>query len=373
MRRRGVLLLAMGLLLGPAPGCQDGSSAAVHSSAAVAEDVDPIVDVESARVRRGAIVQRITAPGNLVARREALIGPEVRGLLQQILVDEGDRVEAGDPLFQIDPEPYQLALRRAEAMLDRVRAERRQLESDLARGQALGRQKVLSEQETDRIASGLEASRAQEREANEAVSLARLELERTLVRAPFAGAVTRRLADEGTTALVQPQTIVLVLQEVDRLEAIATLAEIHFAAIAPGDVALLLVEGLPLPIQTEVAAVGAAIDPASRTFRVRMDVPNPDNRLKAGLFARVEILPKAKSDVLLVPREALRSLDGSSQVLVVRDDRAELRTIETGLISESSVEVLAGLRADEQVLIGDSARNLGSGMRVRVTEQAPAP
>ena len=327
--------------------------------------VEPVVEVQTARIRRGSIVQRISAPGSIVAHREALIGTEVRGVLAQIYVDEGSRVEKGDPLFEIDPAPYRLYLGRAEAALDRARAERRQLESDLKRGRVLRQKHVMAEQETDRIATGLEVAEAAEREAAQAVAMARLDLDRTTVMAPFAGSITQRMVDEGTTALVQPQTIVLVLQETQDLEAIATIAEIHFSAIRPGDIALLYVDGLPLPISSEVEAVGDAIDPATRTFRVRMRVPNPDRVLKAGLFTRVEILPQAKSEVLLAPRTALRTQDGATHVLVVRDGVAVENRIEIGLISEDAVEVLAGLHVDDEVVDGDSARTLGPGMRVR--------
>ena len=111
------------------------------------------------------------------------------------------------------------------------------------------------------------------------------------MRAPFAGSVARRMVDEGTTALVQPQTIVIVLQETAELEAEATISETHMESVRLGDAALLHVTGLPRPIQSEVSAVGDTIDPATHTFAVKMRVPNPDHSLKAGIFVRVEILP----------------------------------------------------------------------------------
>jgi RND family efflux transporter MFP subunit len=291
----------------------------------------------------------------------------------EVFVEEGDRVKAGDSLFQIDPEPYRLSFRQAKAVLDRVRAQREQTQADLERVGALQRKSIVAEQETDRMATGVAVALAQEREAQEALSIARRSLERTLVRAPFDGSITRRLEDEGTTALVQPQTIVVLLQETHVLEAVATIAEIHFESIRKGDVALLHVDGLPLPIQAEVESVGDAIDIASRTFRVKMPIANDDYRLKAGLFARVDILPQAKGEVLLAPREAIRSLDGRTLVLVVHDGIAELAPIEVGLISESLVEVIAGLRVDDEVVVGEAARTLAAGMRVRIRNDEKRP
>jgi membrane fusion protein (multidrug efflux system) len=368
MKRRrsnlaGLPAFALAMQLGL--GCGPAGEPAVNAPRQLGAD-DPVITVDTARIRRGSIVQRISAPGSIVARRKSHVGPDMRGRVDQIFVDEGDHVEQGDPLFQIDREPYELALRRAKASLDRAKAERRQTERDLSRGQALEDKNIVSAEATDRIETGLEVARAVEREAAEAVAMARRNLDRTLVLAPFEGSVTRRLLDEGTTALVQPQTIVIVLEETGVLEAIATIAEIHFAAVAPGDVAFLHIFGLPTPIRTKIDAVSDSIDPVTRTYRVRMLLPNPGRDLKAGLFAKVEILPRAKSEVVLAPREALRFQDGSTYVLMVRDGRAVMSPIEIGLISEDAVEVLAGLRVDDQVVVGDAARTLGPGMLVEV-------
>jgi RND family efflux transporter MFP subunit len=209
-----------------------------------------VIDVQTARVRRGAILQRITAPGSLMALRESRIGPEVRGRIAKIFVAEGDRVAQDDPLFQIDPETYELALHQAQARLDRARAERKQIAADLGRGRELRQRDVLAEQDVDKLRTGLEVARAAEREAEETLALARRNLEQTLVRAPYAASVAARLEDEGTTALVQPQTIVVVLQESSTLEAQAAIPEVHFSAIRLGDPALLHVEGLPHPART---------------------------------------------------------------------------------------------------------------------------
>jgi RND family efflux transporter MFP subunit len=372
VRRSEVAALAAALLLvlacdaPPAP----STAEAVQSAPPAAE---PVVQVETARVRRGEILQRISAPGSLLARRESRIGPEVGGRIAEIFVEEGDRVAAGDPLFRIDPEPYELALHQAEAALDRARAERLQLEADLGRGRKLHNRQVLAETEMDQLQTSVAVAAAAQREAEEAVALAQRNLDQTLVRAPYDASVAARLEDEGTTALVQPQTIVLVLQETTELEAQATIPEVHFAAIREGDPALLHVEGLAQPIATEVSSVSDAIDPATRTFVVKMRVPNPERRLKAGVFARVEILPRAKSDVVLVPRDAIRREEGQTRVLAVREGRAVAVPVRLGVISEDAVEVLHGVRADDVIVVGEAARTLGPGMRVEPKRDGDAP
>jgi len=364
LRLRSIGLSVLLCALVVQAGCPRASEPGA-TEGAEAQPAEPLIEVTTARVRRGSIMQSISAPGSLLALRESRIGPEVRGRIERIFVTEGDRVEQGDPLFQIDPNPYELALNRAEASLDRAVAERRKLEADLARGRQLMKRDVLAAQKMDELETGLAVAQAAEREAQEMVALARRDLENTLVRAPYAASVAARLEDEGTTALVQPQTIVLLLQETSELEAQATIPEAHFAAIAIGDPTLLHVEGLAHPIATEISAVSDSVDVSTRTYLVKMRVPNPDHQLKAGTFARVEILPRAKSDVVLVPREAVRREDGRSQVFVVRDGRIEVQPVRLGVVSEDAVEVLAGVRVDDQIVVGDSARRVAPGMRVR--------
>jgi len=367
-RRKWVVFCAASALVVVASiGCrEDVSSVAPDAAAATrpAPAAEPLFEVDTALVRRGSILQRISAPGSLFARRESRIGPEVRGRIAEIFVVEGDRVAAGDPLFRIDREPYVLALRQARARLDSAKAQRKQVAADLERGEKLRSQDIMSDNAVDQLSTSDDVARAAVREAEEMLALAQRNLDQTLVRAPYEASVAARLEDEGTTALVQPQTIVLVLQETSELEAQATIPEIHFSAIRPGDSALLHVEGLAHPIATTVNGVGDAIDPSTRTFLVKMRVPNEERALKAGLFAEIEILPRAKSDVVLVPREAIRREEGEARVLVVRDGRAVSVTVRLGVVSEDAVEVLHGVRVDDVIVVGEHARTLGPGMRV---------
>jgi RND family efflux transporter MFP subunit len=247
-----------------------------------------------------------------------------------------------------------------------MRAERRQIEADLARAEKLRSQNVVAAQQAERFTNALDVATSAEREAGEALALARRNLARTVVRAPYTGSVAKRLADEGTTALVQPQTVVIVFQETSELEAHATIPEVHLAAVRVGDTALLHVQGLPEPLQVKVTAVGDNIDRATRTYLVVMKVPNPGHKLKAGVFARVEILPAAKGHVILVPREALRSEGGRNYVLSLKDGRAVETPVSIGIVSEDSAEVLRGVREGDEVVVGEAARTLGPGMRVRV-------
>ena len=365
-RSRLPLLLAAIALLAIGTASCSKSEAPPAPGASVEAPADVEAEVRTVPVRRGAIVQRIDAPGSLEAKRESKIGVEVQGRIERVFVDEGDRVEAGAPLFQIDREPYEMGLRQAQAALDHARAERRQIEADLARARELQKKNIVPAQQIEKLETGVAVARSGEEEAVQALALAQHKLDRTLVVAPYAASVVARLADEGTTALVQPQTIVLVLQESGELEARATIPESRLSLVRVGDPALIHIEGIAAPIQTEVQSVSDAIDPATRTYTVRMRVANEDHALKAGVFALIEILPQSKRDVLTIPRSAIRSEDGRSRVFIVRDGVATPVGVTLGVITEDQVEILDGLRVDTPVIVDGAAGQLAPGMRVRV-------
>lgn len=324
------------------------------------------VPVETALVRAGSVRARISAHGTLAARRESHIGAEVSGRIEEVLVQVGDRVEPGDPLFLIDAEPFELAYAQAEAGLDLAEAERRQGQAELARAEELRERDVLAEQALERLRTQLLVAEARERQALQLRDIAARNLANTVARAPFAGSVSERRADEGTVATTQPQTVVVVLQETTTLEARVPVPEARMGRIQRGDPAELYVESLPDAVPARVEAISDSIDEATRTFLVRMRVPNPDHTLLAGAFVRAEIVASPRSDVLVIPRDAIRSEAGEARVFVVRDGRAEPIDVVLGHVAEEDAEVLRGLDAGEQVIVGKALERVSPGDRVRV-------
>jgi membrane fusion protein (multidrug efflux system) len=360
VRRRILLSL---LVLGVTLGC--GGEPEQLRRAPRAAAVEHAVPVETVAARTGGVLARIAAHGSLVPRRESQIGAEVPGRIEEVLVAVGDRVETGDVLFRIDPEPFELALGQAEAGLDLAAAEAHQVQAELGRARALLEQDVLSEQEVERLATRLRVAEARERQALQQRDLAARNLESSVVRAPFAGSVAQRLVDEGTLVTTQPQVVVIVLQETATLEAQVAIPEARMGRIVTGDEAEIFVESMPQPFAASVTAVSDSIDPATRTYLVRMEVPNPERMLKAGAFLRAEIRPSPKAGVLVVPREAIRTEDGEPRVLVVRDGRVTEVGVRLGLVGEDAAEVLGGLEAGERVIVGNAVHRLAPGTLVR--------
>ena len=160
----------------PEPGPPPGSA-----SESQLHPVEPMVEVSTARVRRGSILQRVTAPGSLRARRESRIGAEVSGRIQQVFVNDGDRVEAGAPLFEVDRGPFEMALApgRGGARRRARRTRRRSRPTSRAATRCAGSDIVAAEQ-LERMRTQVAVAKARERQAAEAVALARHHLEQTL-------------------------------------------------------------------------------------------------------------------------------------------------------------------------------------------------
>jgi len=367
-RRR--CIFAAALLASTALACSGAEQAEAPAGVAAARPAESSLEVATTRIGRGPIQPRITAPGSLFPKRESQIGTEVAGRIEHVFVSVGDRVETGQRLFQIDPASYEAALAQAEAGLRLAKAQRLQHESDLRRMQLLLERDFAPQQQVDKLGTALEVARAQERQASEAVEMARLLLSRTLVKAPFAGSISQRLADEGTTALAQPQTLVIVLQETATLEARVAIPEAQLSLVHPGDTATLFVQGVETPIATEVFAVSDSIDPATRTYQVRMLVPNPERTLKAGVFARVDIVARSLDDAVLVPRDAMRTEDGESRVFAIENGLAVARPVRLGVVTEEAAQVLSGVEPGDVVIVGESARTIAPGMRVRARDVA---
>lgn len=358
----GLLPAACLLALAAGPGCKPAepvAAAPVREAPATPPKRVEIATVEEAPPDR---TQPFTTHGSLLPRRASPIAAEVAGRVTAVHVELGDRLEAGAPLFRIDPRPYELALAEAQAGLELARAEARQLAAEQRRAESLRVRHVTSDQAVERLATSLAVARARERQAEIRRDLAARNLALTEVRAPFPSSVAERRVDEGT--LVSPQTVVVVLHESAELEARVAIPEPLLGRVRPGDRAELFLEGSAGPLEARVRVVSDAIDPDTRTFLVRIPVRNSAHVLKAGAFLRAVIHAGAPSGALLVPRSAVRSADGESSVLVVRNGFAEAVEVSLGLVAQDTVEVLRGLEPGARVVVGADAARLVPGTPV---------
>lgn len=316
------------------------------------------------------IPRRVRLSGTVVSPRIADVSTEIGGIVQNMYVDLGDRVDAGDILVQLDPGLEQLDLRRAEAAAQEAQEMLADVERELAVGRQLAADNNLPQNELDaREARVRIAQAALERLEAEAARY-RTRVERHTIRAPFAGVVAERVAAEGEWAA--PGAAVVELVETDRLFVDVPVPQDYFSELQ--DAPEVTVEfdafaGRPFP--AEVAARVPVSDPTVRTFTFRLRPRVGGISLTPGMSARVTLELATGERGVAVPRDAIiRYPDGRTTVWVTQQEVDTVtvaeRQVELGRAFQGRVHVRSGLQAAERVIVrGNEA--LREGQRVSVT------
>jgi RND family efflux transporter MFP subunit len=362
---RRAALGAAGLLALGALGCGgDGPAAADVAAPGAAARTPERIDL--ARVEPRALRARIAASGTVEARRLSEIAAEVPGRLESVFVEVGDAVAAQAPLFRIDPGPYEMALAEARAGLALARAEGANAAAESERMRLLLEQDAASRQRYEQLRTAARVASARVEQMEARVSRAERDLERTLVRAPYAGSVVERRAHEGALAA---GGAIVVLQESGALEAILNVPEATPVAVRPGDPVRLFVEGVGEPIETQVARVSDRVDPDTRTYEVRCRVPTPagpGGSVKAGSYARAELEAVRAAPRPAVARSALVMRDGRTFAMRVEAGTAREVPVRVGIVEDEWAEVLSGLAPGDLVVRGEAAQRIADGTRLRV-------
>lgn len=285
------------LLLIPLTACDDGGGTAqAEEPPPSQEPAAPPDDVRelAAEVRAapppaaadGAGV--LTATGELVAFVESDLVPRQGGRVGRVLVDEGDSVDAGQPLVELETDYFELELRAAEAEEARAAAVLREAGRELERKQTLVDKDSIARAVYDRTLATQEEAAAARELAHARLDLARQRLADAVLRAPFAGVVVERRVEVGES--LQPTTVAFVLVRTRPLKLRFRLPERYLPAVRRGDTVRAFFDPYPDTAFTgEIRLVGEMIDPASRSLEVEALLANGDGRLRPGLFARVEI------------------------------------------------------------------------------------
>jgi membrane fusion protein (multidrug efflux system) len=308
--------------------------------------------VEAAVALLDTVVDAIFLTGGIEAVQSIELRPEVDGRIVEILVREGSEVAAGRPLFKVDDAEIRAQVARLEA------------ERDLAQ-QALERTRELIEQKASSEAD-LEQAEASFRIAQAQLELQRLRLERTTVRAPFAGLVGQRFVSVGD--YVSTPTRLVTLQTVDPQRAVFQVPERYAERLRVGQEVDFGVAALP---DVEFVGVVDFVDPVvqlpARTILVKAEVPNPGRELKAGMFIEARLATDVRPEAVIIPEDAVLPLQGATFVWIVTSEgTATRRQVELGVRTPGFVEVLSGVEAGEQVVVGGLER-LSEGAPVAAT------
>ena len=315
------------------------------------------IPVEIARPARGELLATYSGTATLEAESDAEVIAKVQGEVERLLVEEGDRVQAGQILAVLDGR--QLRLEVAQA-----RAELAKLERDYHRQIELNARGLVAKGAFEGQLYDLETLRAKH-------DLAELQLSYTEIRAPFAGVVAVRHIRLGQT--VQPNAPLFRVTNPMPLKAHVYIPERELKRLKAGQTAAVQVDAVPgKTFIARVSLVSPTVDTQTATFKATVEVTDPSGELRPGMFARVSIVFERKPQALQIPRVALVETDGERSVFIVQKGVARQRSVDTGLADAGNVEITSGLAGDEQVVIvGQSGLKDGNKVRV-VTLQAAA-
>jgi membrane fusion protein (multidrug efflux system) len=309
--------------------------ALVALPAAAEDDNAAAVQVEAAKVVAAPLSEQVTAVGTLLSNEAVTVSSEIPGRLKEIHFTEGQPVEKGALLFSLDDSVYRAQLADAEAKLKLA-------EQTNKRTSTLFTSKYATAQSADEAASNLAVSTA-------AVELARVQLDKTQIVAPFSGIVGLRHVSVGE--YITAGMALVNLEAIDPIKADFRVPEKFLPAIRIGQTIRIKVDAFPdASFEGRVYAIDPKLDVAGRSLLVRAIVPNTDQRLRPGLFARVTVLLEHKEAALSVPEEAIMPQGDGQFVFKIDNGKVILTKVVTGIRRDGRVEILDGLAAGDQVV-----------------------
>ncbi|OJX70257.1 efflux RND transporter periplasmic adaptor subunit [Magnetospirillum sp. 64-120] len=328
-------------------------------------------------------------PGRTSAYRVAEVRPQVSGIVQKRLFEEGSQVKAGQQLYQIEPATYQAALQSAQADLVKARASLKSVEAKAERYADLVKINAVSKQEYDDIVASLDQAKAAILVAQAQVDTARINVGYTKVYAPIDGIIGKSSVTEGALVTANQTTQLATITQLDpiyvdvsqsssdlmRLRQAMAAGQVQKGSADQAPVTLTLdgsTQAYPHAGQLKFSDV--TVDPSTGAVQVRAVFPNPDKLLYPGLFVRARVEQGARDGAVLVPQRALvRNADGSASVWVVGDDnKVTPRPVVTKQVVGDSWLIDQGVSGGERIVV-EGLQKIRPGAEVRPVEAGAAP
>ncbi len=304
-------------------------------------------------------------PGRARGWREVEVRARVGGILEERLHVEGEWVEKGEPLFRIDPAPYELAVRRAEADVANARAAASQAEREWRRVSGLHGRDAVSDRERDRALAEFELAEAGLATAKAALAEAQLNLDYTTVAAPVAGRASLEVMPEGS--LVDRGTLLTTLVQTDPLR-------VYFSMTGGEAARLRGVDSrkahLPLPggggeLSGRVDFIDDRVDPATGRVRARAVFDNPETKVVPGEFVRVRFVVEKLENVFAIdPVAVAEGAEGPRVFVIGEGNTAQSRSVSLGPVVDGRQIILNGLVSGDRLIVNGHV-TLKSGMEVR--------
>lgn len=291
--------------------------------------------VEAVRAKSGPILRRINTVGSLSAIQSVTLRPQVNGKIEKIYFQGGARVKAGDPLFKIEDGIYKAKVAEAEAHLMVNR-------ETYNRAIKLLEKNFGTPQERDKTYAEMMVAQAHLDEA-------KIQLENTLIKAPFEGVIG--LSEVSVGALVSESVELANLVDLDPINVDFSIPESYLPFVHEGDIVDVTVEDFDiLPIEATIKAIAPEIEESTRTITIRAEMPNANLSYRPGEFARVLVLAGKIENAVLIPATAIEHEGEEEYVMLVVDNVAVRSTVSTGMKDGNDVEITHGVKANDLVV-----------------------
>ncbi|HEU4522960.1 MAG TPA: efflux RND transporter periplasmic adaptor subunit [Thermoanaerobaculia bacterium] len=330
------------------------------------KDANGLKEVE---VTTGTIVEKAVAVGQIQPRQKFQVKSKISGIVRRTMVEVGDTVRAGDPLFEIGPDPTPLERTEVDRRVESAEASFRRAESDYQRANELSRAGVLPNSEVEQKREAYELARValqkarQDRELVQKGNLSSTSGKESIIRAPAAGTVLTRLVNPGDPIVpltsYQPGTEMATIADMSDLIFKGTVDEIDVGKLSAGMTARIKVGALPTDVVTgKVSRIApqAQQKEGATLFDVEIELdPNQTITLRAGYSANADVIIREKKDVLVIPERLVAFEDGGNKTTVElpgAGPKAEPKKVEikTGVSDGLNIEVMQGLRKGDKVV-----------------------
>lgn len=316
--------------------------------------------------------QTLAASGSLRAYSQASVKARVAGEVSQVLVREGEAVKAGQVLVRMDNADYRARQAQAEGALVAARGQLDIAAKARENNRVLLERGFISKNAFDTASSQYDIARANVDSAQGGLDVSRKALGDTVIRAPIAGLVASRSVQPGEK--VSADNRLLDVVDLSRMEMEVAVPTSDIIAIAPGQEVTVRFEGLS-PLPAAVVRINPATQAGSRSILVYLQLDNPQNRLRAGMFGEARLTLSRKAGVLAAPQSALQSNGESAYVYAIEAGKLVRKPVQVGITGSDGeatlVEIASGLAPGARI-VRSNLGNLPTGATVKVLQGAVA-
>ena len=354
------LVVAVSLLGGALQACTEGPA----KPGAEAEIV-PEVSFVTLHAAPRPVIREL--PGRIAPTRIAEVRARLSGIVIERTFEQGTDVEAGDVLYRIDPAPFEVELQSTEAALAKANAVLEQKKQQATRVDTLFAGQAASRAQQETAIAALREADADVAARKADVARAKLNLDRTVIRAPISGRIGRALVTEGALVGQGEITHLATIQQLNRVyadftQSVGELSKLQ-KAFENGDLErvsaraaktrLVLDGGEIYPFAGKLLFSDTTVDPSTGQVTLRGEFPNPKHELLPGMYVRVQIEEGIDPDAIAVPQQAVRRNDaGVSEIFVLRqDNRAVLQPVRLGRATDDEWQVLDGLKPNDRIVV----------------------